>query len=118
MQFKCRIILNFILIKIKHDDAWNIWKFRRLGLQSVHKFVHNIPLVFQYNTIDSIVKASNLIHTYYAAAKYTGIAEVFQTSETPTFYQNDSALRNTADVTGSKAGADRSVSQVWVQLVL
>jgi hypothetical protein len=41
---------------------------------------------------------NNHIHAYHTC--FIPVAEAFQISETPTFYQNDLALRNTADITG------------------
>jgi hypothetical protein len=54
------------------------------------------------------------IHTYHLRFIPEGQRHLRYTSETRTFYQNDIAMRNTTEVTGSKsvAPSDRSLSQV------
>jgi hypothetical protein len=53
-----------------------------------------------------------ILHTYHSRFILKGVAEASQIFETPTFYQNYFAMRNTADVTGGKPIA------VWSHSIL
>jgi hypothetical protein len=69
---------------------------------------------------DPSATALGIIHTYRSRFIPEGVAEASQLSETPTFYQNYLATRNTADVTGGKsiAVSSQSISGVGVVNIL
>jgi hypothetical protein len=57
-------------------------------------------------SIEEEINSPTYIHTYHSRLIPEGVAEASHglkySSQTPMFYQNDLAMRNTTDVTGSK----------------